>query len=227
MMLKDYLSITFKYLLVIILPFFLFFSNVCLLFSPAFIRYEYNKKNFPKAMNFSDEERLLIAESVLFYVRDGKDIPDNHQSLFREKELSHLSDTRYLTGKIFTLHKILALLIVFSLLTLFTDEKSKRKIPVYIFFGCLLTVFLVGFASLFIYTSFEWFFIKFHQILFSPGTWTFYASDVLIQLFPQKFWFDAVLVLLLLTIGEGIFIGTGMCTWIISRKKRSRKKRYL
>ena len=33
-------------------------------------------------------------------------------------------------------------------------------------------------------------FTQFHEILFPPDTWTFYYSDSLIRLFPEKFWFD-------------------------------------
>src|SRR5699024_6435837 len=39
--------------------------------------------------------------------------------------------------------------------------------------------------------SWETFFAAFHQAFFADGTWTFYASDTLIRLYPGQFWIDA------------------------------------
>jgi integral membrane protein (TIGR01906 family) len=60
-------------------------------------------------------------------------------------------------------------------------------------------------------------FVAFHQVFFAPGTWTFNTSDTLIRLFPEKFWFDAVLTISGLSLAGGLLLA--LVGWRFKRKR--------
>ena len=39
--------------------------------------------------------------------------------------------------------------------------------------------------------NFDQFFDRFHRIFFESGSWLFYETDTLIQLYPLRYWMDA------------------------------------
>ena len=57
---------------------------------------------------------------------------------------------------------------------------------------------VVASQFLLVLLAWNWFFIAFHGVFFDAGTWTFNWSDSLIRLFPDKFWFDAGVLLVVL-----------------------------
>jgi integral membrane protein (TIGR01906 family) len=60
--------------------------------------------------------------------------------------------------------------------------------------GGWITIVFIAFILLFVVAAFGVFFVFFHDVFFAPGTWTFYYSDTLIRLFPERFWRDTFLV---------------------------------
>jgi uncharacterized membrane protein len=49
-------------------------------------------------------------------------------------------------------------------------------------------------------------FVAFHQIFFTSGSWTFNTSDTLIRHFPEHFWYDAALTISGLSLAGGLAI---------------------
>ena len=66
----------------------------------------------------------------------------------------------------------------------------------------LLTAILV-----FVGIAFGVIFVLFHNIFFESGTWTFFYSDTLIRLFPERFWRDTFIAIGLLAGGGGLALG--------------------
>ncbi|MFN2195842.1 MAG: DUF1461 domain-containing protein, partial [Anaerolineales bacterium] len=69
---------------------------------------------------------------------------------------------------------------------------------------------------LFVLIAFGVIFVWFHEIFFQPGTWTFYFSDTLIRLFPERFWRDTFLIVAGLPALIGAVLG-----YFLGRKKRA------
>jgi len=65
--------------------------------------------------------------------------------------------------------------------------------------------------------DFDSFFTLFHGLFFEAGTWTFYAGDTLIQLYPLPFWMNAVLVY-----GALVLVGVAL-TYALSFLFRARR----
>lgn len=58
----------------------------------------------------------------------------------------------------------------------------------------LTMIFLSGIAGLILF-GWNIFFYQFHGLLFPAGTWTFAATDSLMRLYPERFFFDVGVVM--------------------------------
>ena len=76
--------------------------------------------------------------------------------------------------------------------------------------GGWLTIITIVTVLLFVILAFNVIFVAFHQVFFQAGTWTFPTSDTLIRLFPERFWQDTFLALVILAGGMGVALGLGM-----------------
>ncbi len=205
-----------KVLLILAIPPFLLLTNIDLLTSSAFVRYEYGRADLPPAVRFSPEERLSVAEKAVLYLRSDAgiellgELKDEKGPLFREKELTHMIDVKALWQRAFAWQRILGVSIMLLLPPLLLRREMRRSVPFCLVWGSLLTLILPLLILIPAYLNFDWFFTRFHQLFFAEGSWIFDYSDTLIQLFPLRFWFDAFRALALLTVGEAVLLGAAM-----------------
>jgi hypothetical protein len=61
--------------------------------------------------------------------------------------------------------------------------------------GGLLTVMLLSGLAALILLGWPIFFYQFHGLLFASGTWSFAPTDSLMRLYPERFFFDAGVVM--------------------------------
>lgn len=210
------LFLVLKLLLTLSIPPFLLLTNINLLTSNAFLRYEYGKADFPPAPDFSSEERLSVAEKCILYLRSDADIAllgelENEKgALFREGELAHMVDVKVLMRQAFAWQRILGVSIVLSLFLFLLKQEARKGVPLCLTWGSLIALILPVLVAALAYLNFDRLFTRFHQLFFAAGTWTFDPSDTLIQLFPICFWFDTFRLLALLTISEAALLGAAM-----------------
>lgn len=200
-----------KILLIFIFPLFLMLTNLYPLLSLSFIKYEYSRDDFPKSEVFNDEERVSIAKAIILYLRTNEDIAslrdiNDDYPVFKEKELSHLIDVNILIDKMFLAQKFFGLLMIVLISLLLKEKTIRKKVFFYVILGCLVTILIVGLLTVSIHLNFNYFFINFHRIFFMNESWVFGPLDTLIQLFPEKFWFDALQALMLLTVIEALLL---------------------
>jgi uncharacterized membrane protein len=69
-----------------------------------------------------------------------------------------------------------------------------------------LTLALLSFLSVFVVTSFDSFFITFHEIFFPQGNWQFPFGDHMITLFPDGFWSNVTMLVGLVTLLLAIIV---------------------
>lgn len=227
-MLRRILLAFSKLVLVICIPPFILLTNLYPLMTSAFLRHEYGKPDFPPSPGFTQEERLMVAEKAIFYLLTDADIDvlrdlrGEEGPLFREKELVHMVDVKILTWRAFSFHALLGLLIATSVIALLAVRETRKRLPLYIFFGSLVTIALLLLTLAVVNFRFGWWFIEFHRVFFGPDEerWLFDYSDALIRLFPPRFWFDAAMLIGLLTIGEAAILGAAMYWLSIKFKPR-------
>lgn len=126
---------------------------------------------------------------------------------FTEGELQHMQDVQGVTTAAFSAGIVLLILAVISAGSLWITSRPR-------FYGALrdgglLTLGVMTAIVLTASVAWDAFFDQFHELFFSAGTWQFEFSQTLIRLYPERFWFDAVL-----TIGVIVALGAlGLAAW--------------
>jgi integral membrane protein (TIGR01906 family) len=211
-----------KLIIVISIPILLISMNIQLLLNPFYLKFEYSKDNFPEAEIMSKQERLDLSVKVLEYVKGENGLSTLRKSgLFNEKEISHLKDVRVLVRGLSLVGNLSGLIFIFSILFLTSQNERMGILISNIFTGSLTTLILIVFFLFLSFISFNFLFIKFHEIFFPQGNWTFYLQDSLIQLYPRKFWVDSTLIILILTLIETILLFSG--SFFLKQRLKKRK----
>ena len=211
MLRKSILTIA-RILIVLSVPVFLLLTNLYIFMTPTFLRYEYGKADFPPAPGFTDEERLVVANTAIHYLRSDAgiemlgDLEGEGEALFNERELAHMVDVKVVTRQAFLAHGLLGLLIAFSLGVLLVLQNAQPQVSTSLLQGSLVTVALLLALIALVYLSFDWFFTQFHLAFFEGDSWLFAYSDTFIRLYPQRFWRDCFILLALVTILEAFLV---------------------
>jgi integral membrane protein (TIGR01906 family) len=184
--------------IMVAVPILLVVTPLYIFISPGFVRHEYAQPTFPPSTRFTPLERLRISDTMVEYLRGEVNLAemadertDGGQIALKPSEVDHLVDVKQVTDGFFLAHQIAIVVAVVSLALLIvagatTDlARGLRQ-------GVWLTAGLILFVLLFAMVDFRLFFTRFHQLFFTEGTWIFYETDTLIQLYPLRFWIDAV-----------------------------------
>lgn len=222
-------------LIVLSIPVFLALVNVRLLMTSTFARWEYAKPGFPAPAEVASqgggvrgdvavvplEMRQHIVDTTLDYVKGAgnegliaEDLTfDDGRRIYNDREVRHLTDVRVLVGKTDIATVVTGLIIVLGVAFLVWTNRSGAAARG-LAGGAGLTVGLIGLIGLTAAFAFRFFFVRFHRIFFAGETWLFPNTDTLIQIFPEKFWFDASLLIVLLTLVEAAIIGVAAIVWL-------------
>ena len=185
------------YLLILCLPLLLVITSIRIVLSPLFLEVEYRLPGFPDdVFGFTFDERLhyarlsadyLINSAPLDFLADIK--MANGETLYNERELSHMLDVKNLTQAVLKVWYLVIALFAFGALLFWKNNEHWRFWQV-VRQGGWLTIGLVVAILLGVLLNFNALFTAFHRIFFTGDTWLFYYSDSLIRLFPQRFWMD-------------------------------------
>ncbi|MBS1252298.1 MAG: hypothetical protein MAG451_01336 [Anaerolineales bacterium] len=223
-------------LVVVSIPIVLTLTNVRLLMTSAFARWEYARPGFPPPAEVvaqantatgSDtsivpiEMRQLIVDTTLDYVKGAGDESliaedltfENGRRAYNQREVGHLTDVRVLVGQTTIAHILGGLIIVLGVGFLVWTNRHRSAAAALVT-GAGLTVGLIGFVGLVAGLAFRFFFVRFHRVFFTGETWLFPSTDTLIQIFPETFWFDASLLIVLLTLVEAAVMGIAALVWL-------------
>lgn len=194
-------------------------------------RFEYAKPDFPPdPYGFTQAQRLELATVCINFLNvperpetaiamlEALRLPGTDRPLFNRYELSHMVDVKRLTDALWRVLTAASILVVAGSAVLLARRETRRDGYAALFVGGALTTLLLIVLITLILVSWRWFFIAFHDLFFPPGTWTFDWTDSLIRLFPDRFWFDAGVLL----VGGALVLGavvTGV-GWALGRRTR-------
>jgi len=193
-----------QWAIIIAFPFFLGLGILSLAVAEPYIRWEYNKSDFPiDRYGFSQQERYELALMAVNFLRssqpadeaiallENQRLPGTTDPLYNEREIGHMLDVKVvLDGLIRPLTQLAALIVILGLGLLLYQPHSRPVAYQAIYRGGMATTAILLAIALFILIGWSIFFVAFHDLLFPPGTWTFAYSDSLIRLFPEKLFFD-------------------------------------
>ena len=197
--------------LAISMPVFLVLTSVRLVATETFVKFEYHRPGFPDdRFGFTREERLTYAPYALRYLRNDANINYlgnlelDGEPLYTPKELQHMEDVKVVTRAAFRTHTVLSLAWVTAVIVLAWQPETRRSLRRGLAEGGFFTIALIVTLVVLILASWDFFFEGFHSIFFEGDSWQFSTSSTLIRLFPEQFWFDAAMVIGLLTVGGAL-----------------------
>jgi integral membrane protein (TIGR01906 family) len=198
-------------LIIVLLPVLLVIGSVRLLNTDEYLTFEYGKASFPAdPFGFERTQRLDYASVNFRYVRENQPIDAlaglrlGDQPIYNARELKHMQDvqeTYQMTMRIW--HFALGITLLAGLALAWELETSPALFAA-LRLGGLLTAGLIAVTGVLALIAWRFWFVGFHQVFFTAGTWTFNFSDTLIRLFPEKFWFDAALTISGLSLAGGL-----------------------
>lgn len=219
-------------IILLLVPVALILTNVWLMMTPAFSRWEYAKPDFPDPTLVPVEDRQPIVDTTLEYVKGAGDDSliadmtfDDGRPVYNEREVRHLRDVRVLVDRMSWVYIVggLALLLAAAYLV-WTGRAQSLASALGIGAGLtILLIVLIGVVAAF---AFQFFFVRFHHVFFQGETWMFPATDTLIQVFPEKFWYDASLLIVLFTLVEAAVVGVvALGVRLVRRQRQPRRAR--
>ena len=203
-----------------LIPVVLVLTSVRLLMTDVFVRLEYNLPGFPADRSgFTEADRVHHASIALDYLQNdegteflGDQRFEDGSPVYNARELSHMEDVKAVTRAALRIH-LVALGLSVGIGVLISQFAGRRQFWEALQAGSKLTVILMVVLAIGLLIGFTVVFVAFHQVFFSPDTWTFRFEDTLIRLFPERFWqvaFGAVALATLVQAGLLWLISKGM-----------------
>jgi integral membrane protein (TIGR01906 family) len=203
-----------SWIITILVPVSLVLIGVRLMMSSAFLQIDYNMPGFPNdRYGFTKADRLYWAQFAVDYLINREGISylgdlhfENGDPLYNDRELMHMIDVKNVVKPaLLVMYASLLILLGCGIWAWRTGWWSDYQFSVGR--GGWLTVFLFAAMIFFVSIGFNTFFVSFHNVFFQPGTWTFYYSDTLIRLFPERFWLNTFIFVGAFSILCGFLIG--------------------
>jgi integral membrane protein (TIGR01906 family) len=205
------------WIVTILVPVALVLTAVRAMFSPLFLRFEYNTPGFPPdPIGFTQADRLRWSQYAVDYLVNSAGISylgdlrfDDGRPQYNERELEHMVDVKNTVQAAFKVwYFSLAALLVLGVWAWRGGWWAEFRHGLQR--GGWLSIFLLGTIILLALLSFGVLFVAFHNVFFAPGTWTFEYSDTLIRLFPERFWRDIFIYIGVLSIAGGLLLALGL-----------------
>ena len=205
-------------------------SNVLLLMRPEFIAFEYRRPGVPGSEIYDPPERMRLSQATVDYIngddarllQEGRHISQLQymgHPVYNERELQHLYDVKAVVQGLRWAWAA-ALFILLGGLALSAWRRSwRRPYASGVFLGGALLAGLIGAIVVVALLSFDAFFVRFHQVFFAAGTWTFYYEDSLIQFYPLQLWMDATYIIGGASLVEALLVA-GLSFVCLGRRQR-------
>ena len=170
---------------------------VAVLLTPLWVFGEQDRAGSAALTGYTAAEVRVATGAILGDMIVGPpdfDVTIRDQAVLNEAERTHLRDVR---SNFLAFFAVIAICLVILVLARWRSHGSVtfwRGVRVGSAILAVSVAALAGFAVV----AFGLLFETFHQLLFPPGTYTFDPlTDRLVQLFPERFWFDTAIVLAL------------------------------
>ncbi len=163
-------------------------------------------ENAKKAGTFDEQsEKVNVVEKLIAFFKFQQDAPNE----FNGREKNHLYDVRQLISAIAIAAQILAIPSI-TILAYFAFKGKSQDALHAIQIGAAFSAALTTALCIAIAIWFDKLFYLFHVTLFQDGSFEFPASDLLIQMFGNSFFYNFGLQTLAYSIFAGISIAIGI-----------------
>ena len=200
------------------MPALLVLANTLLVMTPLWLTFAYARPGFPQdSYGFSTARRTELAIAVTGWLLNDEGLDSlaalqfaDGSGLFGVRELAHMHDVKALAGRTYRLAGLLLLLFLAGVWSGRRGVGLRHALQR----GSGITLALLTVIVMLALASWDSAFTGFHSLFFASGTWYFAYSDTLIRLFPEQFWFDAVLFVGGLTALQALLV-----LWLTTRSE--------
>ena len=202
--------------------------------------YSYSQYDVPRVTGIERDELDRASAAISRYFQEGRadellDIRveqgERTIPLFNEREILHMADVKDLFQTVFRIHEFTMIYIVVyvAAVYLWSRERSVRQLARQAVWAGIGTVAILGAAAAAMVVGFDDLFYRFHVLSFSNDFWQLDpATDRLVQMFPQGFWFDVSMAVGAFTVMQGGLValaGVGYIVWLDRRAEQRRLQR--
>lgn len=207
----DPLNRFLRVFITLLIPLILIIGVIRTIPTDTYLSFEYHKASFPPdSYGFYPAMRFVHAAANLKYVRQGQPISalaeqkHNQAPLYNSRELKHMQDLRNVYRTVGRIWYLAIFFFLIASLTLWMRTETPISLFPSIKTGGLLTVGIVLIIGLLAVVGWQLWFVVFHEVFFTQGSWTFNLTDTLIRLFPEKFWFDTAIQVSAASLAAGL-----------------------
>lgn len=193
---------------------------------PWFVAHEYAQAGFPPADRYAPAERLALAQETVRLLNSpaGEEglraLRAGNERVYNEREVGHLVDVMAVMDGLRWVWRLSGLLWLGALGIAVARPACRRPLARSAFWGSAALLATLGAILVIALLSFDFFFVRFHQVFFQAGTWTFDYTDSLIQFYPERFWMDATWKLGALIVLEALLVSALSLGYLQRRRGR-------
>jgi integral membrane protein (TIGR01906 family) len=218
--------------LTLAVPTLLAIGSIRLVMTQQFLSFEYTRPDFSvDYYGFTTQDRLEYGHYGIDYLLNAEDIDflgdlrlpiekcwdapatANDCPMYEQEALGHMVDVKIVAETTFRLGAIFALFVMLIFIVAYRQSALRQTIRLGLTYGSMLTLAVIVSIIVLAFAAWDVLFDTFHEIFFAAGTWRFAFSDTLIRLYPEQFWFDAILTIGILTSLGAILILALMWWW--------------
>lgn len=223
-------------LFLIALPVALVTTNVRLAVnSPALYEYGFDTYDAERATGIDRAQLDAAAADLRAYFNDGRatistlvvDARGEETPLYTPRETSHLRDVKRLFQWTFRAQELAVAYVITYVVAVFiwAREMTLRSLASRVMTSVLVALGVVAGIGGFALTGFEDAWTEFHKIVFTNDFWLLDpTADHLIQMFPEGFWFDATVLIGVMTLAEAGVLLLASAAYLLFARPRERSE---
>jgi len=189
--------------------------------TPRLHEYGYDKYEAVTSTGMEKAELLDIAEGLIYYFNSGQELAV--AEYFYQHEVMHLADVKNLIGLFYWVQEACLMYVIFYIFIGYFLLKRKwwPRLARRLIWGCGLTLGSLAAVGIAFAINFDGLFTWFHQVSFDNYFWLMPHSYLLPKLYPEAFFFEASLYVVIATVIECMFIGGISAGYLIYRRRKS------
>ena len=215
-------------LFVLSVPVFLVTASVSWAFNDSGVYHRgFQKYGISRTTGITDADLRQVAADLRGYFNSRQEplavvtrVYGTEQAIFKPREVLHMADVKRLVQWVYVLCVVSGVYLLLA--TVWGLDSRRRFVPGLarrVLWGGCLTLALVAAVGLFAMTGFDSLFLKFHQLSFANDFWLLDPrTDYLLLLFPQGFWFDVTMRVVVLVVA-GAAVLTAACGGYLLRRR--------
>ena len=208
-------------LFVLSVPVFLVTASVSWAFNdPGVYHRGFQKYGISRITGITDADLRQVAGDLRGYFNSRQEplavvtrVYGTEQAIFKPREVLHMADVKRLVQWVYVLCLVSGVYLLAATAWGFTSQRGQfvPGLAQRGLWGGGLTLGLVVAVGLFALIGFDSLFLKFHQLSFANDFWLLDPrTDYLLLLFPQGFWFDVTMRVVVLVVAGAAML-TAVC----------------